>query len=101
VIFFVCLNTVTSSLLLCNVVGWIVSVILGFYLNIYFAVPLPRKIKTFAVFTGIAVLTLVISSITLLTVSKVAPVLIAKMCGVAASFCVGFSLTRRLAAREV
>jgi putative flippase GtrA len=101
VIFFICLNTLTSSLLLSNVMGWTVSIVLGFYLNIYFAFPLPRKISTFIKYTAIAVLCLVASSVTLLIVSKVAPVLIAKVCAVGASFCVSFPLTRSLAGPAV
>jgi putative flippase GtrA len=100
VIFFVCLNALTSSLLLCNVIGWTVSIFLGFYLNIYFAFPLPRKISTFMKYTAIALLSLVASSVTLLIVSKVAPVLIAKVCAVGASFCMSFPLTRGLAAPQ-
>jgi putative flippase GtrA len=96
-IFFIALNTITSSLVVANVFSWIVGVSGSYVMNSYFtfAHESGRQLRwrSYGKFVASGVLGAVISTTTLVIAARFMPVWAAKGCAILASFMVNFSMS--------
>ncbi len=96
-LFFLALAFVTPSLVIANVMAWLVAVSCSYVMNcrITFAHESGGRLRwrDYATFLASGVVGLAANTLVLLMVVKLAPVLVAKACAILASFLVNFSLT--------
>ena len=104
VVFFALLRTVTGSLVLANIGAWAVAVSIAYVLNakITFADQSGQRLtlRDYALFVLSGSVGMAAATATLVAVAAIAPVWVAKLCAIAVSFVVNFTLSDRLVFRK-
>ena len=96
-IFFLALGTVTSSLVVANVIAWIVAVSLSYVLNTRFTFAehaRPFTLSDYAIFTLTQIGGFLANTGALVLAAPYLPLLAAKILGILAGFLVNFTLAR-------
>jgi putative flippase GtrA len=96
-VFFLALATLTSSLIVANVLAWLVAVSCSYVMNsfITFARESGRRLRLrdYGAFVASGIVGVTANTAMLVLVAQVAPVWIAKSCAILVSFLVNFSLS--------
>jgi putative flippase GtrA len=103
-VFLVAYNLLHLSLIPANVMAWFVAVSFSYVMNstITFAAESGRKLRwrDYGVFVASGVVGVVANTTTLVLMSYVAPVLVAKFCAIGVSFLVNFTLSHFVVFRK-
>jgi putative flippase GtrA len=97
------LATATSSLVLANVGAWAVAVSVSYLLNAWFTFAAESgrrfRLRDYGLFVLTGAAGMAAATVTLVAVATVAPVWFAKLCAIAVSFVVNFTLSDRFVFR--
>ena len=103
-LFFLALTFVTRSLVIANVMAWLIAVSCSYVMNCHITFAHESggrlRLRDYATFLAFGLVGLAANTLVLLMVAKLAPVLVAKACAILASFLVNFSLTNFVVFRK-